>query len=46
MIQALRDLIDLFTFYFETLDRFMDGLLDLLATCILQGKLITSRGDA
>ncbi|KAJ3508228.1 hypothetical protein NLJ89_g5873 [Agrocybe chaxingu] len=30
MIQALRDLIDLYTFYFEILERFLDGLLDLL----------------
>lgn len=37
MIQALRDLVDLFTFYFDTLERFLDGLLELLSTCILQG---------
>lgn len=37
MIQALRDLIDLYTFYFDTLERFLDGLLELLSTCILQG---------
>ena len=37
MIQALRDLIDLYTFYFETLERFLDGLLDLLCVCICQG---------
>ncbi|KAL5527125.1 hypothetical protein ACEPAG_5916 [Sanghuangporus baumii] len=36
MIQALRDLIDLYTFYFETLERFLDGLLDLLCVCICQ----------
>ncbi|KAF9782748.1 sec7 guanine nucleotide exchange factor [Thelephora terrestris] len=36
MIQALRDLIDLYTFYFETLERFIDGLLDLLCVCICQ----------
>ncbi|KZW03822.1 hypothetical protein EXIGLDRAFT_743524 [Exidia glandulosa HHB12029] len=36
MIQALRDLIDLYTFYFDTLERFLDGLLELLGTCILQ----------
>ena len=39
MIQALRDLIDLYTFFFETLERFIDGLLDLLCVCICQGKL-------
>lgn len=37
MIQALRDLIDLYTFFFETLERFLDGLLDLLCVCICQG---------
>jgi brefeldin A-inhibited guanine nucleotide-exchange protein len=37
MIQALRDLIDLYTFYFDTLERFLDGLLELLNSCILQG---------
>ncbi|EJD53498.1 Sec7-domain-containing protein [Auricularia subglabra TFB-10046 SS5] len=36
MIQALRDLIDLYTFFFDTMERFLDGLLDLLSTCILQ----------
>ncbi|VDB92083.1 unnamed protein product, partial [Peniophora sp. CBMAI 1063] len=36
MIQALRDLIDLHTFYFEILERFLDGLLDLLCVCICQ----------
>ena len=39
MIQALRDLIDLYTFYFETLERFIDGLLDLLCVCICQGMI-------
>jgi len=38
MIQALRDLIDLYTFYFDILERFLDGLLDLLCVCICQGK--------
>lgn len=37
MIQALRDLIDLYTYYFEILERFLDGLLDLLCVCICQG---------
>jgi brefeldin A-inhibited guanine nucleotide-exchange protein len=40
MIQALRDLIDLYTFYFETLERFIDGLLDLLCVCICQGMIV------
>ena len=39
MIQALRDLIDLYTFYFDILERFLDGLLDLLCVCICQGTL-------
>ena len=38
MIQALRDLIDLYTFYFDILERFLDGLLDLLCVCICQGN--------
>jgi brefeldin A-inhibited guanine nucleotide-exchange protein len=37
MIQALRDLIDLYTYYFDILERFLDGLLDLLCVCICQG---------
>ncbi|KAJ7228691.1 hypothetical protein GGX14DRAFT_614467, partial [Mycena pura] len=36
MIQALRDLIDLYTFYFDILERFLDGVLDLLCVCICQ----------
>jgi brefeldin A-inhibited guanine nucleotide-exchange protein len=36
MIQALRDLVDLFTFYYDILERFLDGLLDLLCVCICQ----------
>lgn len=42
MIQALRDLIDLYTFYFEILERFLDGLLDLLCVCICQGMHYSS----
>lgn len=38
MIQALRDLIDLYTYYFQILERFLDGLLDLLCVCICQGQ--------
>jgi brefeldin A-inhibited guanine nucleotide-exchange protein len=37
MIQALRDLIDLYTFYFDILEGSLDGLLDLLCVCICQG---------
>ncbi|KAG8926398.1 guanine nucleotide exchange protein for ADP-robosylation factor [Tulasnella sp. 418] len=36
MIQALRNLIDLYTHYFEILERLLDGLLDLLCVCICQ----------
>ncbi|EIN10767.1 Sec7-domain-containing protein [Punctularia strigosozonata HHB-11173 SS5] len=36
MIQALRDLVDLYTFHFDILERFLDGLLDLLCVCICQ----------
>ncbi|KAF5364253.1 hypothetical protein D9756_000655 [Leucocoprinus leucothites] len=32
MIQALRDLIDLYTYHFDILERSLDGLLDLLFT--------------
>lgn len=37
MIQALRNLVDLFTFYFDVLARMLDRLLDLLSECICQG---------
>jgi brefeldin A-inhibited guanine nucleotide-exchange protein len=43
MIQALRNLIDLYTFYFDILERFLDGLLDLLCVCICQGMRKISR---
>ena len=36
MIQALRNLVDLFTFYFDSLGRMLDKLLDLLCECICQ----------
>lgn len=42
MIQALRDLVDLYTFYYEILERSLDGLLDLLCVCICQGWPTTS----
>ena len=42
MIQALRDLVDLYTFYYEILERSLDGLLDLLCVCICQGWSTTS----
>ncbi len=37
MIQALRDVIALWTHHFVILERFLDGLLDLLRTFICQG---------
>ncbi|KAJ3087062.1 guanine nucleotide exchange protein for ADP-robosylation factor, partial [Quaeritorhiza haematococci] len=36
LIQALRQFVDLFTFYFETLKFMIDGLLDLLTVCMTQ----------
>ncbi|KAK9482861.1 hypothetical protein V1527DRAFT_492356 [Lipomyces starkeyi] len=36
MIQALRNLMALFTHYFDALERMLDGFLDLLITCICQ----------
>ena len=36
MIQALRNLIALFTHYFDLLERMLDGFLELLVTCICQ----------
>lgn len=39
MIQALRDLIDLYSYHFDILERSLDGLLDLLCVCVCQGML-------
>nr|XP_019012604.1 guanine nucleotide exchange protein for ADP-robosylation factor [Kwoniella pini CBS 10737]OCF51385.1 guanine nucleotide exchange protein for ADP-robosylation factor [Kwoniella pini CBS 10737] len=36
LISALRDLINLYTVYFEVLQRYLDGLLDILVACICQ----------
>ncbi|CDR38317.1 CYFA0S02e00232g1_1 [Cyberlindnera fabianii] len=36
LIQALRNMIALFTHYFDALSRMMDGYLDLLISCICQ----------
>ncbi|WWD18344.1 hypothetical protein CI109_102794 [Kwoniella shandongensis] len=36
LISALRDLIDLYTVYFEVLQKYLDGLLDILVACICQ----------
>lgn len=40
MIQALRDLVDLFTYYFDVLIRMLDPLLAMLVECICQGELL------
>ncbi|KAG5646614.1 hypothetical protein DXG03_002918 [Asterophora parasitica] len=44
MIQALRDLIDLYTFYFDILERFLDGLLDLL--CLSENDTLARIGTS
>lgn len=36
MVQALKNLVDLYTHYFETLERTLNGLLELLRACICQ----------
>lgn len=36
LISALRNLIDLYTFYFGVLQEWLDGLLDILVACICQ----------
>jgi brefeldin A-inhibited guanine nucleotide-exchange protein len=36
LISALRNLIDLYTYYFDTLQTYLDGLLDILVACICQ----------
>ncbi|ANB14853.1 Arf family guanine nucleotide exchange factor SEC7 [Sugiyamaella lignohabitans] len=43
MIQALRNMIALLTHYFETLERMLDGFLELLVTCIDQENDTVSR---
>ena len=45
MIQALRNLVDLFTYYFETLGNMIEGILDLLGSCLCQGKKAVSLFD-
>lgn len=37
LISALRNLIDLYTFYFGVLQDGLEGLLDILVACICQG---------
>ncbi|ODV83081.1 hypothetical protein CANARDRAFT_30309 [[Candida] arabinofermentans NRRL YB-2248] len=43
LIQALRNMIALFGFYFETLSRMMDGYLKLLVSCICQDNETISK---
>jgi brefeldin A-inhibited guanine nucleotide-exchange protein len=43
MIQALRNMIALLTYYFRTLERMLDGFLELLVTCIDQDNDTVSR---
>jgi brefeldin A-inhibited guanine nucleotide-exchange protein len=43
MIQALRNMIALLTHYFDTLERMLDGFLELLVTCIDQENDTVSR---
>jgi hypothetical protein len=38
LISALRDMIDLYTFYFGVMQLYLDGLLDILVACICQGE--------
>jgi len=42
LISALRNMIDLWTVYFEVMQEYLDGLLDILVACICQGKPIES----
>jgi len=44
LISALRNLIDLYTFYFGVLQEGLEGLLEILVACICQGES-TSRSD-
>lgn len=37
LISALREMIDLYTFYFGVMQEFLEGLLDILVACICQG---------
>ena len=46
LVTALRDLIDLYTFYFGVLQEWLDGLLDILVACICQGDSTLSRSSS
>ncbi|KAI8915529.1 hypothetical protein BC831DRAFT_159184 [Entophlyctis helioformis] len=43
LIQALRQLVDLFSFYFESLHFMLDGMLDILKTCLTHENEALSR---
>lgn len=45
LISALRDMIDLYTFYFGVMQLYLDGLLDILVACICQGECWISEPD-
>jgi brefeldin A-inhibited guanine nucleotide-exchange protein len=38
LISALREMIELYTFYFSVMQAYLDGLLDILVACICQGE--------
>lgn len=38
LIQALRQFVDLFSHYFESLSFLLDGMLDLMTACMIQGN--------
>ena len=39
MVEALRNVIDLYSHHFDLLHRTFEGLLDLLTTCVCQGQI-------
>eukprot|EP00842_Homolaphlyctis_polyrhiza_P003424 jgi/Hompol1/4082/HPOL_006912-RA len=43
LIQALRQLVDLFTFYFDNLQFILEGMLDVLQTCLMHENEALSR---
>ena len=40
MVEALRNVIDLYSHHFDLLGRTFEGLLDLLSTCVCQGEWV------
>jgi brefeldin A-inhibited guanine nucleotide-exchange protein len=43
LISALRNMIDLYTVYFDVMQLYLDGLLDILVACICQGEFLVVR---